>query len=74
MEAMRIAWDVEDAMIRAQGGYVNGLKFNPSGARSIGSVVRSEPNRTTTTQPGRTKSVGSVRRDGFVTHANARVS
>lgn len=32
MEAMRIAWDVEGAMMQAQGGYENGFKINPLGA------------------------------------------
>lgn len=32
MEAMRIARDVEGAMMQAQGGYENGFKINPLGA------------------------------------------
>lgn len=31
MEAMRIARDVEDAMMRTQGGYGSGFKINLSG-------------------------------------------
>ncbi|KOM56053.1 hypothetical protein LR48_Vigan10g194500 [Vigna angularis] len=73
MEAMRIARDVEGAIMQEQGGYGNGVKVNLLGTRSTGTVLRSEPNRNATPQTARTESTGSGRRDGVTTHANARV-
>ncbi|XP_022631874.1 uncharacterized protein LOC111240668 [Vigna radiata var. radiata] len=74
MEAMRVARDVEDAMVRAQGSFVSGFQMNPFGSRSSGMVTRSEPQRTMVHQSGRVESVGSTLRDGAMPNANTRGS
>lgn len=43
-EAMRVACDVEDVMVRAQGGFANRCRINPIGMRSVGSVLRADQN------------------------------
>ncbi|WVZ24709.1 hypothetical protein V8G54_003253 [Vigna mungo] len=74
MEAMRIARDVEDAMMRVQGCHASGSKMTPIGSRSSGMVTRSEPPLTMVQQPGRVESVGSTRREGAMPNANTKGS
>ncbi|WVZ18213.1 hypothetical protein V8G54_005535 [Vigna mungo] len=59
MEAMRVARDVEDAMVRSQGNFLGGVKINPMGSRSVGIVTQVDPNRMAMTQTGRTEGVGA---------------
>ncbi|WVY90399.1 hypothetical protein V8G54_035913 [Vigna mungo] len=74
MAAMRIARDVEDAMIRAKGGYESGFKINPSVSRSARIMIRSEVNRPPMNQYKGTESMGFSRRDGVAANTNARAS
>ncbi|WVZ21021.1 hypothetical protein V8G54_008343 [Vigna mungo] len=73
-QAMRIARDVEDAMLRMKGENWNGFKSNQRGSRSMGAVVRSELSRPTTNQQGGTESVGSTRREAGATNSGSRMN
>lgn len=72
MEAMRVARDVEDAMVREQGGFVSGFRINPVGARSSGGVIRTDPIRYPANQGERMETAGNARRDGGIANANTR--
>ena len=72
MVAMRVARDVEDAMLRTKGGHWNGSRINQTGTRSIGVVVRSEPSKLTVNQNGGAESARSIRREGVAPNQATR--
>ncbi|WVZ21137.1 hypothetical protein V8G54_008459 [Vigna mungo] len=74
MDAMRIARDVEDAMMISLGSHFGGLKINPFDTRSTGSVVRSEPSKPTMMTNGRNETGGPTRREGGGANTMTRAS